>query len=58
VEAQLRAIVGVELRISRIEGTAKWSQNRSDADREGVIAELEHEGQNAEAALVARKPSD
>ena len=40
VEGQLRAIVGVELRIARIEGKAKLSQNRSAADRAGVVAGL------------------
>jgi len=40
VEGQLRAIVGVELRITRIEAKAKLSQNRPAADRDGVIAGL------------------
>ncbi|MBO0829490.1 MAG: FMN-binding negative transcriptional regulator [Streptosporangiales bacterium] len=34
---QLRAIVGVELRITRIEAKAKLSQNRPRADVEGVV---------------------
>lgn len=37
VAGQLRAIVGVELRISRIEAKAKLSQNRPAADIAGVI---------------------
>jgi len=41
IEGQLRAIVGVELRISRIEAKAKLSQNRPPADRAGVIAGLD-----------------
>jgi transcriptional regulator len=41
VEGQLRAIVGVELRIARIEAKAKLSQNRSGADRAGVVAGLD-----------------
>ena len=36
VAGQLRAIVGVELRISRIEAKAKLSQNRPAADIDGV----------------------
>ncbi len=40
IAGQLRAIVGLELRISRVEGKAKLSQNRSDADRAGVRAAL------------------
>jgi transcriptional regulator len=41
IEGQLRAIVGVELRIVRIEAKAKLSQNRPEADRAGVIAGLD-----------------
>jgi transcriptional regulator len=36
----LRAIVGFELRIERIEAKFKLSQNRERADYEGVVAEL------------------
>ncbi|HEX2284554.1 MAG TPA: FMN-binding negative transcriptional regulator [Mycobacterium sp.] len=38
--AQLRAIVGVELEISRVEGKAKMSQNQPERNREGVVAGL------------------
>jgi transcriptional regulator len=41
IDGQLRAIVGVELRITRIEAKAKLSQNRPPADRDGVIAGLD-----------------
>jgi transcriptional regulator len=44
VRKQLRAIVGVELAVEKVEAKAKLSQNRSDADRAGVIRGLEHEG--------------
>ncbi len=40
VAGQLRAIVGVELVISRIEAKAKLSQNRSEADQQGVVSGL------------------
>ena len=40
VETQARAIVGLELRISRLEAKRKLSQNRSAADFEGVIEGL------------------
>jgi transcriptional regulator len=40
IEGQLRAIVGVELRIERIEAKSKLSQNRSVADQDGVRAAL------------------
>jgi transcriptional regulator len=36
----MAGIVGVEIEVTRIEGKFKLSQNRSDADRAGVIAAL------------------
>lgn len=55
---QLRAIVGVELRISRIEAKAKLSQNRPSADIDGVVAGLEHDGQQAHAQAVREARPD
>jgi transcriptional regulator len=52
VAGQLRAIVGVELRITRIEAKAKLSQNRSAADVEGVVAGLAARGQLEASAAV------
>jgi transcriptional regulator len=43
VAGQLRAIVGVEMRVEDVDAKAKWSQNRSDADRAGVVAGYEAE---------------
>lgn len=40
VRTQARAIVGLELRITRLEAKAKLSQNRSEADVEGAIEGL------------------
>lgn len=40
VEKSLRAIVGVELVVESVVGKAKLSQNRLEADRAGVIADL------------------
>lgn len=40
IEKQLRAIVGVELTITRLEGRWKMSQNRSRADIDGVVRGL------------------
>jgi transcriptional regulator len=40
LDGQLRAIVGVQLTITRIEAKSKLSQNRSDADQAGVISGL------------------
>ena len=52
VEGQARAIVGIELRISRLEAKRKLSQNRSDADIAGVIEGLEA-GSPRERAVAA-----
>jgi transcriptional regulator len=43
-ESQLKAIVGVELRISRVEAKAKLGQNRSAEDVAGVVAGLRERG--------------
>lgn len=40
VETQARAIVGLEMRIARLEAKRKLSQNRSAADFEGALAGL------------------
>ncbi|MFT3813152.1 MAG: FMN-binding negative transcriptional regulator [Acidovorax sp.] len=37
LDGMLRAIVGIELSITRLEGKRKLSQNRDAADRQGVI---------------------
>ena len=44
VERQLRAIVGIEMSIDRVEAKRKLSQNRSDRDHDGVIAGLAASG--------------
>ncbi|WP_285314226.1 FMN-binding negative transcriptional regulator [Pseudarthrobacter sp. fls2-241-R2A-168] len=54
IAGQLRAIVGVELVISRIEAKAKLSQNRPEADVDGVVAGLIGRGQSDMAADVER----
>ena len=51
-EGQLRAVVGVELRISRVEAKLKLSQNRSDADVDGVVEGRAADGQDALAEAV------
>ena len=54
ISGQLRAIVGVELIISRVEGKTKLSQNRTDADISGVVAGLQSVGQRQVAGEVER----
>ncbi len=43
IERQKRAIVGLEITVSRVEGKWKMSQNRSAADQSGVIAGLDQD---------------
>jgi transcriptional regulator len=52
VETQVRAIVGLELRITRLEAKRKLTQNRSEADFEGTIAGLSA-GSPREQAVAA-----
>jgi transcriptional regulator len=52
IDGQLAGIVGLEITVSRVEGKAKLSQNRSEADRRGVVAGLLAE-KHYEAAEVA-----
>lgn len=40
---QLRGIVGLEIAVERVTGKVKYSQNRSEADRRGVVAGLQQE---------------
>jgi transcriptional regulator len=53
VEGQLRAIVGIEVRITRIEAKVKLSQNRSKADVDGAVDGLVAEGDRRSLAAAA-----
>jgi transcriptional regulator len=48
LDGQLRGIVGLEMKVTATEGKAKLSQNRSLADRDGVV----------EGLLAGRRPGD
>jgi len=52
IEGQLRAIVGLELQITRIEAKAKLSQNRPVTDIPGVVAGLAARGDDRSAQAV------
>jgi transcriptional regulator len=59
VRSQLRGIVGLRLPVSRLEGKRKMSQNRPEADREGVAAGLAasaREGDRRVAPLIPLGP--
>jgi transcriptional regulator len=58
VEGQLRAIVGLEVAIRRIDAKFKLSQNRPEADIDGVVAGLRSVGdERAAAAVQAHRPT-
>jgi transcriptional regulator len=61
IEQMMRAIVGVEIEISRIEGKWKMSQNRSSEDIDGVVAGLRasSDAREREVATIvdARRPA-
>jgi transcriptional regulator len=52
--SQLRAIVGVELVIDRVEGKAKMSQNQPDRNRTGVVAGLKKSSEPADHVVADR----
>ncbi len=60
IAKQLRAIVGIELVVERVEAKAKLSQNRSDEDQSGVIEGLEATGvqRDAQVASDMRRQAD
>jgi transcriptional regulator len=53
IRSQLKGIVGVELTITRLEGKHKLSQNRNQADREGVMAGLAASPSEADRAIAS-----
>ena len=58
IEGQLRAIVGLELQITRIEAKAKLSQNRPAADIAGVVGGLSARGDDRNADAVEQANRD
>jgi transcriptional regulator len=52
IDTMVKAIVGIEIPIDRIEGKWKVSQNRSEPDRRGVAEGLRADGDSAMADLV------
>ena len=53
ITGQIKGIVGVEIAVDRLFGKWKLSQNRSEADRAGVIEGLTAQGHTALAAAMA-----
>lgn len=52
IAAQLKGIVGVVMTVTAVVAKRKMSQNRTMADRAGVIAGLEEDGHDTEARLM------
>ena len=55
IEAMVRGVVGIEVRITRLEGKAKLSQNRPATDAAGVVAGLESRGPTDQAVAAAMR---
>ena len=58
IEGQLRAIVGLELQITRIEAKAKLSQNRPATDIPGIVDGLAARGDDRMATAVEHANTD
>jgi transcriptional regulator len=54
INQMLKAIVGIEIVIERLEGKWKVSQNRAQADKAGVAAGLQARGDEAMAIQVRK----
>lgn len=52
VDAMLQAIVGIEIPVTRLQGKWKMSQNRLPQDRDGVIAGLSAQDDDASRMLL------
>ena len=52
IDGNCRAIIGIEIPLSRIEGKWKLSQNRPNHDRLGVINGLRAQGSEAKLTMA------
>lgn len=59
IQGQLKGIIALRMPITRLQGKWKMSQNRTDADRAGVVDGLRADGNETVAAMAAdlRAPS-
>jgi transcriptional regulator len=56
IDGMVRAIVGIEIAITRLEGKSKLSQNREARDVQGAVQTLRERGQAALAQAMADPP--
>jgi transcriptional regulator len=54
LQKMMRGIVGFEIEITRLEGELKLSQNRTETERENVIAALQESTNTAALAELMR----
>ncbi|MDQ6597743.1 FMN-binding negative transcriptional regulator [Bacillus salipaludis] len=52
LESEMKGIVGFDIEITSIQGAAKMSQNRSDADYKSIIAKLEKSNEQGEKQVA------
>lgn len=58
IRGQLGAIIGIEISVERVEAKAKLSQNRSAADRRGVVTGLLGDGSGGAEAVAEAMARD
>lgn len=58
IDTMLKAIVGIQITITRLEGKAKLSQNREPRDQQGAIEALEALGKNGLADQMKRRSAN
>lgn len=54
METDLKAIVGIQINITDLQGTFKFNQNRSKEDQQGVIDHLEKGGEKEVSCIMRR----
>ena len=54
IDAQIKAIIGLEFKITNLEGKWKVSQNRAMTDRQGVAENLQAKGKTELSELVRK----
>jgi transcriptional regulator len=53
METMMKAIVGIEVELNRLEGKRKLSQNRDERDAQGVVSALRERGREALSTAVS-----
>jgi transcriptional regulator len=56
IDAMVRAVVGIEITIERLEGKSKLSQNREARDVQGAVEGLRERGRLVMAQAMEKAP--